>query len=204
MFSSPRQCLPNCRNWVCKTDAASAAPYPPAQRKESLLSSLKLACWPCFSSLPFSVSTKFPARIFRPSELVYAVCNKCCWNQSAELGRDCGVVAELFGFFFSPLHMKQSAKYEPLTLLWKSKHSLQDIFLPVIDAEFSCLCAMRPALKGRQGSGISGLTSSFQQRNILTQTQGWTWTLITLMHPTLIRLTIFHINFISTVEIEER
>lgn len=91
VFSSPRQCLPNCRNWVCKTDAASAAPYPPAQRKESLLSSLKLARWPCFSSLPFSVSTKFPARIFRPSELVYAVCNKCCWNQSSELGRDCGV-----------------------------------------------------------------------------------------------------------------
>lgn len=56
---------PDCKKWVFKTDAASAAPYTPTQRKESLLSSLYLAHWPCFCSVPFCLCQQIHSQILQ-------------------------------------------------------------------------------------------------------------------------------------------
>lgn len=91
----------------------------PAQRKERLLSRLYLERWPCFSALPLSVTTNLQA------DSSVSLRSRCSvYSRQESKFRIAVLVSDLlFSCPCSPPFMKGRVKPDPLTLLYKSKHS---------------------------------------------------------------------------------
>lgn len=117
---------PDCRNWVCKTDAASAVPYPLPRGKKSLLSSLYLDFWLRFTSLPTSPLSTY----LRLVSWVFVAENSTCCRSNTKL-RIAAFVSDLL--FRASCVVRYLWKARWNLSHWhsfKSQNTLQDILPP--------------------------------------------------------------------------